>query len=118
MTYGSLCRGIGGIDLGLDRAGFECRWQCEIDEFCRKILAKHWPHVRRYGDIKQLTGGELEPVDLICGGYPCQPFSQAGKRGGENDPRHLWPEFARIIRILRPRYVLLENVSGHLSLGF
>ena len=118
MTYGSLCAGIGGIDLGLDRAGFTCRWQVEIDEYCRKVLARHWPKVPKHGDIKQLTGAELEPVDLIAGGYPCQPFSQAGKRAGTQDPRHLWPEFARLIWILRPRYVLLENVAGHLSLGF
>lgn len=118
LTYGSLCAGIGGIDLGLDRAGFECRWQVEIDPFCQRVLAKHWPDVPRHGDIREITGGELEQVDLICGGYPCQPFSQAGKRAGEDDPRHLWPEFARLLRVLRPRFVLLENVPGHLSLGF
>jgi len=118
MTFGSLFAGIGGLDLGLERAGFTCRWQIEIEPFCLKVLEKHWPGVKRYGDIRQLTGSELEPVDLICGGYPCQPFSQAGKRGGETDARHLWPQMLRLVRVLRPRYVLVENVPGHLSLGF
>lgn len=118
MTFGSFCSGIEGIGLGLERAGMVCKWQCEIDKFCLKVLRKHWPDVKKYNDLRKLTGHELEPVDLLCGGYPCQPFSQAGKRAGESDERHLWPEFRRIIRVLRPRYVLLENVSGHLSLGF
>jgi DNA (cytosine-5)-methyltransferase 1 len=117
MTFGSLFSGIGGLDLGLERAGMECRWQCEIEPFCRQVLAKHWPHVTRYKDVREI-GEELEPVDLICGGYPCQPFSQVGERGGTEDPRHLWPEFARILRLLRPRYALMENVPGHLSMGF
>ena len=117
MTFGSLFTGIGGLDLGLERAGMECRWQCEIEAFPRLVLAKHWPNIPCYEDVRKI-GADIEPVDLICGGYPCQPFSQAGKRGGAEDPRHLWPEFARIIRLLRPRYVLLENVPGHLSLGF
>ncbi len=117
-TFGSLFTGIGGIDLGLERAGWECRFQVEFEPFCNQILEKHWPGVKRYGDIRTIRGDELEPVDMLAGGYPCQPFSQAGKRGGESDPRHLWPEFARLIRVLRPRFVLLENVPGHLSLGF
>ncbi len=118
MTFGSLFSGIGGMDLGLERAGMECRWQVEIDPFCRKVLTKHWPEVPKYGDIRELDGSELERVDCIAGGYPCQPFSQAGKRSGADDARHLWPEFARLIRTLRPSYALLENVPGHLSLGF
>jgi site-specific DNA-cytosine methylase len=75
-------------------------------------------NVTRYGDVRTLTGGELERVELICAGYPCQPFSQAGKRKGTADERHLWPEVARLAGLLRPRYLLLENVPGHLSLGF
>ncbi|TAJ99771.1 DNA (cytosine-5-)-methyltransferase [bacterium] len=118
MTFGSLFAGIGGIDLGLERAGLECRWQIETDPFCRSILEKHWPGVPKYGDITTIDAAELEPVDLIAGGYPCQPFSQAGKRAGESDHRHLWPHFQRILCILRPRFALLENVPGHLSLGF
>lgn len=118
ITFGSLFAGIGGLDLGLERAGMVCRWQVEIDPFCRKVLAKHWPGVPKHGDIRKVTGSELEWVDWICGGYPCQPFSQAGKRAGTDDARHLWPEFWRLIRVLRPAGVLLENVPGHLSLGF
>lgn len=72
MTYGSLFSGIGGLDLGLDRAGWECRFQIEIDEYCRRVLEKHWPGVKRYGDITAVRGEELEPVDLIAGGFPCQ----------------------------------------------
>lgn len=117
MTVGSLFSGIGGLDLGLERAGMEIRWQVEIDKFCRKVLEKHWPDVRRYGDIRELTGDELERVDLICGGFPCQPVSLAGKRCGQEDERWLWPEMARIIRMVRPRYVLVENVPGLLVRG-
>ena len=80
LRVGSLFSGIGGLDLGLERAGMEIRWQVEIDSFCQKVLAKHWPNVTRYGDVKEVTGRELESVDLICGGFPCQPVSVAGKR--------------------------------------
>jgi DNA (cytosine-5)-methyltransferase 1 len=116
VTYGSLFSGIGGIDLGLDRAGMECRWQVELDPFCRKVLTKYWPEVPKYGDIRQLTGGELEWVDLIAGGFPCQDLSQAGKRAGiEGNRSGLWFEFARLIGKLRPRFVLIENVPGLLD---
>ena len=117
MTFGSLFAGIGGLDLGLERAGMECRWQVEISEFCRKVLAKHWPNVPKHGDIKEIQDGQLERVDLICGGFPCQPFSTAGRRLGKQDERWLWPLFARVIRMVGPRYVLVENVSGLLSGG-
>ena len=113
LTFGSFFAGIGGLDLGLERAGMECRWQVEIDPFCQRILAKHWPDVKRYGDIKQLTGKELEPVDVVCGGFPCQDLSVAGKQVGIEGTRSgLWFEYARLIGQLRPRYVLIENVSG------
>jgi DNA (cytosine-5)-methyltransferase 1 len=115
FTFGSLFSGIGGIDLGLDRAGMVCRWQVEIDPFCRRVLAKHWPDVPKFGDIRELTGGELERVDLIAGGFPCQPHSLAGKRQASADERDLWGEFARIIRRVKPRWVLAENVPGLLS---
>jgi DNA (cytosine-5)-methyltransferase 1 len=111
-TFGSLFSGIGGIDLGLERAGWTCEWQVEIDEFCRKVLTKHWPDVPKFGDVKNVRGNELRPVDLICGGFPCQPVSYAGKQLAQADERWLWPEFARLIRILRPRYILVENVPG------
>jgi DNA (cytosine-5)-methyltransferase 1 len=113
VTYGSLFTGIGGIDLGLDRAGFQCRWQVENNPYAVKVLKKHWPNIKRYGDICGITGSELEPVDLICGGFPCQDLSQAGRRIGIEGTRSgLWFEFARLVRRLRPRYVLIENVPG------
>jgi DNA (cytosine-5)-methyltransferase 1 len=94
------------------------KWQSEIDPYCTQVLAKHWPDVPNLGDIKQINWDEVEPVDVIAGGYPCQPFSTAGLRKGTDDERHLWPYFFDAIRILRPRYALLENVAGHLTLGF
>jgi DNA (cytosine-5)-methyltransferase 1 len=118
MKVGSLFSGIGGLDLGLERAGMRVVWQSEIDPYACRVLAKHWPDVPNLGDITTIDWSTVEPVDIICGGYPCQPFSLAGVRRGEDDPRHLWPHFADAIRVLRPRYALLENVPGHLSLGF
>ena len=115
MRFGSLFAGIGGIDLGLERAGMECSWQVEIDPYCAKVLEKHWPNVRRYGDVKTIDWSAVEPVDLVCGGFPCQPVSLAGRRGGQSDARWLWPEFVRCIRDIRPRYVLVENVPGLLA---
>src|SRR4029450_2592075 len=115
LTFGSLFAGIGGFDLGLERAGLTCRWQVEIDPFCRKVLAKHWPDVTRYADIRELDGRTVDPVDVLCGGFPCQPHSLAGKRGGSADERDLWREFARVIREVGPRWVLAENVPGLLS---
>jgi DNA (cytosine-5)-methyltransferase 1 len=112
MTFGSLFAGIGGFDLGLERSGMECKWQVEIDPFCQKVLAKHWPGVKRYGDIREVGKHNLEPVDLICGGFPCQPFSCAGKRGGKEDNRYLWPEMLRVISEVRPAWVIGENVAG------
>jgi DNA (cytosine-5)-methyltransferase 1 len=112
MTLGSLFSGIGGLDLGLERAGLEIKWQVERDPYCRKVLAKHWPDVPCYEDVTTLTGEELEPVDVICGGFPCQPVSVAGTQKGTDDERWLWPEFNRLLRILRPRYAILENVPG------
>jgi DNA (cytosine-5)-methyltransferase 1 len=114
-TFGSLFAGIGGIDLGLERAGWECRWQVEWDEFCQHVLAHHWPDVPRYGDITAVDWTGVEPVDLIAGGFPCQPFSLAGQRRGKDDVRWLWPEFATAVRLLRPRHVLVENVPGLLA---
>jgi DNA (cytosine-5)-methyltransferase 1 len=114
-TFGSLFAGIGGIDLGLERAGWECRWQVEIDPFCRHVLEHHWPDVPRYGDIRELDWSRVERVDLLAGGFPCQPFSVAGQRRGKDDERWLWPEFAAAVRALRPRHVLVENVPGLLA---
>jgi DNA (cytosine-5)-methyltransferase 1 len=119
-TVGSLFAGIGGIDLGLERAGFEIAWHSEIEPYACKVLRKHWPHVPNLGDVKQINWEEVPRVDVLAGGYPCQPFSlaSAGARQGTDDPRHLWPYFADAIRVLRPRGVMLENVPGHLGLGF
>lgn len=115
MRFGSLFSGIGGLDLGLERAGMTCAWQVEIDDYCRQVLAKHWPDVPRFADVKDVDATQLESVDLICGGFPCQPNSYAGKQAGRSDSRWLWPEFARLVRDLRPRYVLVENVPGLLT---
>jgi DNA (cytosine-5)-methyltransferase 1 len=113
-----LFSGIGGFSLGLERTGgFETVAFCEIEPFPRRVLAKHWPGVPCYEDVRTLTGADVGPVDVICGGYPCQPFSTAGKREGANDDRHLWPEYLRLINELRPSWVIGENVAGHISLG-
>lgn len=114
-TFGSLFAGIGGIDLGLEWGGWSCSWQIEWDSWCQAVLAKHWPDVPRFGDITTVDWGTVEPVDLVVGGFPCQPVSIAGKRRAQADERWLWPEFARCIRDLRPRYVLVENTPGLLS---
>ncbi len=118
MKVGSLFTGIGGFDLGFERAGMEIAWQVEIDEFCNKVLAKHWPNVKRFKDVKTVSGKELEPVDLLCGGVPCQPASCAGKRRGTKDDRWLWKEPFRIIAELdpKPKWCVFENVRGLLTL--
>jgi DNA (cytosine-5)-methyltransferase 1 len=117
LTVGSLFSGIGGLDLGLERAGMRVIWQSEIDPFACKVLKKHWPKVPNLGDIKEIDWNNCERPDVICGGYPCQPFSTAGKRQGADDPRHLWPWVREAISELRPRYAIMENVRGHLSMG-
>ena len=117
LTVGSLFSGIGGLDLGLERSSMEVIWQSEIDPYASKVLAKHWPKVPNYGDIKTINWGNIVRPDVICGGYPCQPFSTAGKRNGADDSRHLWPWVREAISQLRPRYAILENVRGHITLG-
>lgn len=122
MTFLSLFAGIGGFDLGLERAGMRCIGQVEIEPFCQQVLAKHWPHVRRWDDIKTFNPSEFfsdgKTPDLICGGFPCQDISNAGRRVGIGGQRSgLWTEFLRCIRELRPRYVLVENVAALLSRG-
>lgn len=119
MKLGSLFSGIGGLDLAVERAmGATTVWQVEYEPAPASILERHWPDAARYQDINDIDWSTVEPVDIICGGYPCQPFSHAGLRKGTNDPRHLWPRFADAIGVLRPQYAILENVAGHLSLGF
>jgi DNA (cytosine-5)-methyltransferase 1 len=96
----------------------ECRWQVEIDPWCRRVLTKHWPDIPKFSDIRELTGKELVPVDLIAGGFPCQPVSVAGRGRAQADERWLWPELLRIVRSIRPSWVLVENVPGLFNRGF
>jgi DNA (cytosine-5)-methyltransferase 1 len=119
LTFGSLFAGIGGFDLGLERSGMRCDWQVEIDPYARAVLAKHWPDVRRHEDVRTFPPPEGEwGVDVICGGFPCQDISVAGKGAGLAGARSgLWYEYARIIGELRPRYVIVENVAALLARG-
>lgn len=110
LTHLDLFSGIGGFALAAQWAGFSTVGFAEVDSFCTKVLKKHWPHVVNYGDVRNIQ--KLGHLDLITGGFPCQPFSQAGKRKGTQDARHLWPEFLRIIRTNHPRFVVAENVTG------
>lgn len=112
MRYGSLFSGIGLMDLGLENVGFKAAWQCENDKQASKVLEYHWPEVPNFGDITKVDWSEVEPVDALVGGFPCQPFSSAGMRKGSSDDRWMWPEFFRAIRVLRPKFVVLENVSA------
>jgi DNA (cytosine-5)-methyltransferase 1 len=117
-TFGSLFAGIGGFDLGFERAGFKCAWQVEIDPWCRRVLAKHWPEVRRHDDVKTFPPAGDWSVDCIIGGFPCQDVSNAGRRVGIAGRRSgLWSEFHRIICLVRPRFVVVENTPGLLSRG-
>lgn len=115
MRVGSLFSGIGGFDLGFERVGFDIAWQIESDPFCQSVLRKHWPNAKLYSDIREVKVNELQPVEVLCGGFPCQPVSVSGKRKGQDDERWLWPEFARIVRGIRPDYVVVENVPGLLT---
>lgn len=123
LTVGSLFSGIGGIDLGLERAGMQVVWQVEKDPFCAAVLRRHWPDIPLYGDIRHIDWSEVAPVDLLAGGFPCQPYSEAAygygskRKSGEAHEQHLWPEFERAIRHLKPRWILAENVLGILSQG-
>ena len=111
MRFGSLFAGIGGLDLGLEHAGMECVWQVEIDDYCTKVLEKHWPDVRRYRDVKEIGKHNLEPVDLIAGGDPCPAHSRAR---GNRPSRHpdLSGYFLAVVGRLRPRWVVRENVPS------
>ena len=118
LTFGSLFAGIGGFDLGFERAGFECRWQVEIDDYATKILEKHWPKVHRERDIRECNSGNLERVDCIIGGFPCQDISYAGRGAGLAGERSgLFFEAVRLVRELQPRAVVLENVAALLTRG-
>jgi DNA (cytosine-5)-methyltransferase 1 len=117
MTHGSLFSGIGGFDLAAEWVGFSNKWQIEIDLWCQRVLAKNFPEVKRYGDIRTVGKKNLERVDIISGGFPCQPFSVAGKQRGKEDDRFLWPEMLRVIREMRPSFIVGENVTGIIGLA-
>lgn len=113
MTLGSLFAGIGAFELGFERAGFQCLWQIEIDPACRSVLERHWPKVIRYDDIRTFKPKKSMKVDVICGGWPCQDHSVAGKREGfDGDRSVLFWEMIRVVKRLRPRFLLWENVPG------
>ena len=116
MKFISLFAGIGGLDLGLERAGMECVAQVEIDDFCQKVLTKHWANVPKFKDVRDVGKNNLPTADLICGGFPCQDVSLVGARKGLEGKRStLWSEFHRIICEVQPRWVVIENVLRLLS---
>ena len=118
MKIGSLCTGYGGLDMAVE-AYFDAEtiWCAEYDRHASKLIEKRFGYVN-YGDISKIDWSSVKPIDILTAGYPCQPFSIAGKRKGKNDQRHIWPYIKDAIRKLQPRWVVLENVKGHLSLGF
>jgi DNA (cytosine-5)-methyltransferase 1 len=116
LTFGSLFAGIGGFDSGFEAAGMRCLWQVEIDDACNRVLERHWPGVRRHRDVKGVGNDNVEAVDLICGGFPCQDLSVAGCRAGlAGEHSGLFFEFMRIIDEISPAWVVIENVPGLLS---
>lgn len=118
MKHGSLFSGIGGFDLAAQWAGWDNMFQVEIDPFCRKVLKKNFPDVAKYEDIKDFDGEKYaNTIDVISGGFPCQPFSCAGKQRGKKDDRYLWPEMLRVISEIRPTWVIGENVTGIINMG-
>jgi DNA (cytosine-5)-methyltransferase 1 len=120
MKVLDLFSGIGGFSHGLDKVGFKTVAFCEMDKYCKLVLQKHWKGVKIYNDVKELKGEEIikehGTIDIVVGGFPCQPFSIAGARKGTDDNRHLWPEMFRIIKELKPRWVIGENVRNIISI--
>ena len=120
MRVLDLFSGIGGFSLGLERAGMETVAFCERDAYCQAVLRKHWPEVPCFDDIHTLDAerlGRLGRIDVVCGGFPCQPFSVAGQQKGKDDDRHLWPEMCRVIALARPAWVIGENVAGLIAMA-
>jgi DNA (cytosine-5)-methyltransferase 1 len=118
LTFGSLFSGFGGLDLGLERAGLQCAWQVEINEYATQVLKKQWSHLTRFRDVRTCGKHNLYPVEVLVGGFPCQDLSLSGKGAGLDGERSgLWREFYRIVCELRPRYVLVENVAALLYRG-
>jgi DNA (cytosine-5)-methyltransferase 1 len=121
LAHVDLCSGIGGFALGFQWAGLSRPVLfCDIEEWSRQVLAKHWPDVPISDDVKELASDPRRLVpdcDILTAGYPCQPFSQAGVRRGEEDDRHIWPEIFTIVQAKRPRWCVFENVSGHINMG-
>lgn len=119
LRVGSLFAGIGGLDLAVETAlDATVAWQVEIDPYCAEVLTRHWPHTSRYGDISTVDWTAVAPVDFLCGGFPCQDISNAGRRAGIDGPRSgLWREYVRAVRELRPRYAFVENPSALLGRG-
>ena len=117
MNHLDLFSGIGGFSLALERVGFKTIGFCEIDPYCRLLLQKHWKGVTIHNDIKKLEAKDIsEPVDILTGGFPCQPYSVAGKQKGTDDNRYLWPDMFRIIKEVKPTFVIAENVRGIINI--
>ena len=117
MTHGSLFSGIGGFDLAASWMGWKNAFHCEIDEFCSRVLKYHFPDSEHYGNIKTTDFTRWRgKIDVLSGGFPCQPFSLAGRRRGAEDDRYLWPEMLRAVREIRPTWIVGENVDGILTM--
>jgi len=116
-THIDLFSGIGGFALAANAAGFRTSVFCEQDDYCAGVLNRHWPSVPVIRDIREFDGSKWRGADLLTGGFPCQPFSQAGEQRGTSDDRHLWPEMFRVIKEARPRWILGENVAGIIKMA-
>jgi DNA (cytosine-5)-methyltransferase 1 len=118
LKIGSLCSGYGGLDMAVEAYfNAETVWMCDNDKYASVVIKERW-NLPNLGDLKAVDWTTVEPIDILTAGYPCQPFSHAGQRKGENDERHIWPEIKTIISKLQPKLAILENVRGHLTLGF